>query len=116
MCFSDQILSHNLVDPKTIDNNIHAVVIGSGIAGLLAARVLTNHFAKVTIIERDYLSSQSEPRRGVPQSQQPHLLLTRGQIILEQLFPGIKDELATHEATLIDWTADFKWLLPGGWS
>ncbi|BAZ47504.1 hypothetical protein NIES4103_01050 [Nostoc sp. NIES-4103] len=110
------LLSHNLVDPKTIDNNIHAVVIGSGIAGLLAARVLTNHFAKVTIIERDYLSSQSEPRRGVPQSQQPHLLLTRGQIILEQLFPGIKDELATHEATLIDWTADFKWLLPGGWN
>ena len=33
----------------------HAVVIGSGIAGLTAARVLTDHFAQVTIIERDRL-------------------------------------------------------------
>ena len=31
----------------------HAVVIGGSIAGLLAARVLADHFDKVTIVERD---------------------------------------------------------------
>ena len=30
----------------------HAVVIGGGIAGLLAARVLSDHFERVTLLER----------------------------------------------------------------
>src|SRR5215470_14440423 len=31
----------------------HALVVGGSIAGLLAARVLSDHFAQVTIVERD---------------------------------------------------------------
>lgn len=31
----------------------HAIVIGGSTAGLLAGRVLTNHFERVTIVERD---------------------------------------------------------------
>ena len=46
----------------------HAVVIGSSIAGLTMARVLTDHFARVTIIERDRLSDTPEFRRSVPQA------------------------------------------------
>ena len=40
----------------------HAVVIGGSMAGLLAARVLSDHFAQVTIIERDNLTGEAEAR------------------------------------------------------
>ncbi len=33
----------------------HAVVIGASMAGLLASRVLSDHFEQVTVIERDQL-------------------------------------------------------------
>ena len=65
----------------------HAVVIGSSIAGLTMARVLTDHFARVTIIERDRLSDTPEFRRSVPRLRHAHTLPLRGQMILEQEFP-----------------------------
>lgn len=71
----------------------HAVVIGSGIAGLTAARVLTDTFRKVTVIDRDLLPDPIEFRRGVPQTRHAHRLMPRGQMILEQQFPGLLDEL-----------------------
>ena len=66
----------------------HAVVIGGSIAGLLAARVLAEHFERVTVIERDYYPENPEPRSGVAQSNQAHFLLARGKQILEELFPS----------------------------
>lgn len=71
----------------------HAIVIGGSIAGLLTARVLTNHFARVTIIERDALPDTPEFRKGAPQARHAHGLLARGQEIMEQLFPGLTEEL-----------------------
>lgn len=71
----------------------HAVVLGASMAGLMAARVLTEFYERVTIVERDELDDTPEPRRGVPQSRQPHALLARCGLILEELFPGIGDEL-----------------------
>lgn len=38
-----------------------AVVIGSSIAGLTAARVLADHFAQVIVIERDQLPAIYKP-------------------------------------------------------
>jgi hypothetical protein len=43
-------------------------------AGLLAARVLADHFEQVTLIERDALTDTAQPRKGVPQGQQLHVL------------------------------------------
>lgn len=71
-----------------------AIVIGGSIAGLLTARVLVDYFDQVTIIERDRVPEQPEPRPGVPQSHQLHVLLTQGYRILNQLFPGLEEELA----------------------
>lgn len=93
-----------------IGNGSHALVVGSGIAGLLAARVLLNHFQNVTIVERDSLPEQPQPRPGVPQSVQSHGLLVRGQRILEQLFPGLDAQLITAGAISIDLSADAVYL------
>ncbi|MBV8883268.1 MAG: monooxygenase [Chroococcidiopsidaceae cyanobacterium CP_BM_RX_35] len=91
---------------QAISNGTHALVIGSGIAGLLAARVLLNHFEYVTVVERDSLPEQPQPRPGVPQAVQSHALLVRGQRILEQLFPGLEAELIAAGAIAVDWSAD----------
>lgn len=56
----------------------HAVVLGGSIAGLLAAHVLSRHFERVTLIERDAFPAGDEPRKGVPQSYQLHGLLAGG--------------------------------------
>lgn len=95
---------------QTISNGSHALVIGSGIAGLLAARVLLDHFDHVTVVERDALPTQPQPRPGVPQAVQSHAILVRGQRILEQLFPGLNAELMAAGAISVDWTADALYL------
>jgi hypothetical protein len=87
----------------------HALVIGGGMAGLLAGRVLANHFDQVTIIERDCFPREPTFRKGVPQARHLHVLLRRGQIILEQLFPGLEAELAASGALLVDWGQDTYW-------
>ena len=43
-------------------NGSHTVVIGGSIAGLLAAKVLTGHFDRVTVVERDPLVDNATPR------------------------------------------------------
>jgi flavin-dependent dehydrogenase len=56
----------------------HAVVVGGGIAGLLAARVLSDHFGCVTLVERDAIARDpAAPRNGVPQGRHVHALLAR---------------------------------------
>ena len=70
-----------------------AVVVGSGMGGLAAARVLTDHFEHVTILERDSLDSGREARAGVPQGKHLHVLLAGGQRVLDELFPGFSEEL-----------------------
>jgi 2-polyprenyl-6-methoxyphenol hydroxylase-like FAD-dependent oxidoreductase len=93
-----------------------AVVIGAGIAGLLAARVLSDHFEAVTVVERDRLpKAEPSPRPGAPQAGHVHGLLARGHAILERLFPGLDTELAAAGAPLLDWTQDCWWFTFGGW-
>ncbi len=94
----------------------HAVVIGGSMAGLLAARVLLNHFGRVTVLERDRIPDHPSPRPGVPQAHQVHILLHQGQCILEKLFPGLEEELEAAGALQINWTRDVRWLSLWGWS
>ena len=93
-----------------------ALVIGGSLAGLFAARVLAEHFARVSIVERDEVGDDPVPRRGVPQARHQHVLLNRGRLIAEQLFPGIKEELIASGAPLVDMAEDFEWLTPAGWA
>jgi 2-polyprenyl-6-methoxyphenol hydroxylase-like FAD-dependent oxidoreductase len=93
----------------------HAVVIGSSMAGMLAGRVLTDHFEHVTILERDILPDTPSPRKGLPQAHHLHILLMRGQLIFEHLFPGLVEEMVAAGIPRLDVGCDFRWLMPAGW-
>jgi len=80
----------------------HAVVIGAGMGGLLAARALSEHYDDVTVLERDALPAGYEPRKGVPQGRHTHGLLARGREVLEALFPGFTAEMLGEGATSAD--------------
>src|SRR5260370_30798260 len=71
----------------------HAIVIGGSMAGLLAARVLADHFDRVTILGRDRLPVEARVRAGVPQSHHLHALRRRGVSVLDELFPVVESEL-----------------------
>jgi len=91
-----------------------ALVIGGGIAGLLAARVLTESCDEVVVLERDELSDEPDYRAGVPQGRHTHGLLVRGGELLEELFPGLREELVREGAVLAD-AGDMQILNPLGW-
>jgi 2-polyprenyl-6-methoxyphenol hydroxylase-like FAD-dependent oxidoreductase len=93
----------------------HAIVIGASLAGLLAGHVLADHFDRVTFIERDHLPQGPEFRTAVPQARHIHVLLVRGNRLLEQLFPGLDNELAAAGAEIVDWAADTWWFNFGTW-
>jgi 2-polyprenyl-6-methoxyphenol hydroxylase-like FAD-dependent oxidoreductase len=75
------------------DKRQHAIVVGASMAGLLAARVLADEFDRVTLVERDRLSAAADNRRGVPQGRHVHTLLPGGADIIDELFPGLLNEL-----------------------
>jgi len=108
---SEKCLAQNRVKTR----RSRAIVIGASIAGLLAARVLADHFEQVTVLERDDLPASPQARSGVPQARHTHALLVRGRIILERLFPGLIDELVGDGATLFDSSAEVRFLSPFGW-
>jgi len=71
----------------------HALVIGGSMAGLFAARVLSERFGRVTIVERDSFPEGPQFRKGVPQSRHLHAFMMRGRMISDRLFPGLSEEL-----------------------
>jgi 2-polyprenyl-6-methoxyphenol hydroxylase-like FAD-dependent oxidoreductase len=92
----------------------HALVIGGSIGGLLAARVLSDYFDQVTIVDRDVFPAASEHRRGVPQGRHTHGLLASGRETLEHFFPGITSELVCNGAVPADLLNALRWYIEGG--
>ena len=68
-------------------NGQHAVVIGASIAGMCAARVLSDFYDRVTVYERDELPAGPANRTAVPQGRHVHLLMARGAPELESHLP-----------------------------
>jgi 2-polyprenyl-6-methoxyphenol hydroxylase-like FAD-dependent oxidoreductase len=91
-----------------------AIVLGASMGGLLAARVLHDHFGEVVLVERDSLTGSGH-RKGVPQSRHTHALLARGGQILERLFPKITGELVAEGAVLADALGDARRFIGGGY-
>jgi len=80
----------------------HAVVLGASMGGLLAARVLSDFYRTVTVVERDQMPTSTAQRRGVPQGRHVHALWPRGSQILDELFPELLTELVTDGGKLYD--------------
>ena len=90
-----------------------AIVLGASMTGLLAARVLSDYYPSVTVIERDFLPEEPAHRRGIPHGRQPHILVARAPQILDELFPGCMQELvdsgclAWKDGDLSKWCVTF---------
>jgi 2-polyprenyl-6-methoxyphenol hydroxylase-like FAD-dependent oxidoreductase len=87
----------------------HAIVLGASMAGLAAARVLADAYQRVAVLERDALPAAAAHRKGVPQSRHAHGLLAAGRVALEELFPGLTDELVANGALSGDLQAESRW-------
>ncbi|WNM39339.1 FAD-binding protein [Micromonospora halotolerans] len=98
---------------STTNQTGRAVVLGGSMGGLLAARVLSESYATVTVFDRDELPAEAADRKGVPQSGHAHGLLARGRQILEELFPGLTGELTAHGAVPVDIQRDCLWVNDG---
>lgn len=98
----------------------HAVVLGGGVAGLLAAHALATTHRRVTLLERHpypAADAQGAPvaRRGVPQARCLHLLTAAGGLAVDQLVPGWRARAQAQGATPFDASADTALCLPQGW-
>lgn len=98
----------------TAVSNQHALIIGASVTGLMAARVMASHFARVTLIERDSLPTTANPRKGVPQSHQYHGLMAKGYHLMQRFYPELTDALRDDGIPLPDTLRDFIVYAPNG--
>ncbi|MCA9500215.1 MAG: hypothetical protein KC588_13570 [Nitrospira sp.] len=96
-------------------NRSHAVVIGCSFAGLLAARILSDHFERVTIFERDPVHDYPEARRGQAQTRHLHGLLAQGFRLLNRLFPHLESTLVQGGAVVSDMGESIRWYHHNGY-
>ena len=95
------------VSAPPIDWSGQALVLGGGMAGMLAARALADTFEQVTIIERHAQDlgggMASAPRVDRPgaASALPQVLSERSRFQLERLFPDLSAELTADGAAMI---------------
>lgn len=80
----------------------HAVVIGASIAGLCAAKVLSDWYSQVTVYERDELPDTPTNRATIPQDRHLHLLMARGATELDTLFPGLLKDMVAAGVPMLE--------------
>ena len=80
----------------------HAIVIGASIAGMCAARVLSDFYDRVTVYERDDLPDRPANRTAVPQGRHVHLLMARGAQEFEGLFPGLLNDMVAAGVPILE--------------
>ena len=88
-----------------------AIVIGAGIAGILAGRALAGSFDEVLLLERDPDPEAGGVRKGVPQGAHAHVLIQGGRNAIRDLLgdPVFDGSLETSQ------TRDLKWFQFGVW-
>ncbi len=88
----------------------HIVVCGGSVVGLSLAMMLAGDRHRVTVLERDAAPPPADPwngwaRPGVAQFHQPHNLLARFRLILDQDLPGMVQRLEEAGCVWVDWLA-----------
>ncbi|MEV5976640.1 FAD-dependent monooxygenase [Streptomyces sp. NPDC052114] len=93
----------------------HGLVLGGGLAGLLAARVLADRLDRVTVVERDTYPEGPRPRKGVPHARHTHLFLGTGVRAMESLIPGTLAELLAADARRVAMPSEVGVFTKFGW-
>lgn len=81
----------------------HALVLGGGIGGLATARVLSQYFNHVTLVERDDFT----PQKSGHKNGYLHILQQKGINVLDSLFPNLVGELTDAGGIPLDPANDF---------
>ncbi|MFC5723380.1 FAD-dependent monooxygenase [Streptomyces gamaensis] len=92
-----------------------AVVLGAGMAGLLAAAALAGHAEEVVVLDRDRLPAGAAPRKGLPQARHAHLLMSGGVRTVEELLPGTQRSWAAAGVRRIGLPDGLVAQSPEGW-
>ncbi|MEU9635646.1 FAD-dependent monooxygenase [Streptomyces tendae] len=93
-----------------------AVVVGAGLAGMLAAAVLADAgVPEVVVLDRDELPDGPRQRRGLPQGRHAHLLMTGGLTAMEEIVPGVGKRLLAAGAHEISLSSGVLARSPEGW-
>ncbi len=88
--------------------------MGASVAGLLAARVLSDFYERVTVLDRDVLpSGTGQSRHAVPQDRHIHGMQPAGQLALEALFPGFGSEARSAGAPPLAFGLEMRFRLGG---
>ncbi|MGI5213365.1 NAD(P)/FAD-dependent oxidoreductase [Plantactinospora sp. CA-290183] len=93
----------------------HAIVLGSGLAGALAATVLAEDGYAVTVVERDRLPTGPVARKGIPQARHAHLLWSGGARTLDSVLPGTIERLIAAGAHRLGVPSKLVSLSAQGW-
>jgi 2-polyprenyl-6-methoxyphenol hydroxylase-like FAD-dependent oxidoreductase len=93
----------------------HAVVLGASLGGLLTARVLSQHYDRVTILEKDRVNHYPESRPGQPHTRHLHALLATGLDAMSHYFPDLPQALIDHGAMVNDFAGSMRWYIYGGY-
>ncbi|MET9295323.1 FAD-dependent monooxygenase [Streptomyces sp. NPDC003077] len=91
-----------------------AVVLGGGLAGMLAAAVLSE-YAEVFVVERDRLPAAPSCRKGLPQAHHAHTLWSGGARVIDELLPGTLQQWLQEGARRISLPSGIVSLTPRGW-
>ncbi|MEZ4674160.1 MAG: FAD-binding protein [Caldilineaceae bacterium] len=92
----------------------HALIMGASLGGLLTARVLSQYFDKITVIERDAVTAEAVARKGQPQTRHLHGLLATGLETMTHYFPDLPRALTDEGAIMRDFGEGMTWYTYGG--
>ncbi|MEV7547823.1 FAD-dependent oxidoreductase, partial [Streptomyces sp. NPDC089915] len=92
-----------------------ALVIGGGLAGMLAAAALRGAVDEVLVVESDELPDGPLPRKGLPQARHAHMFWSGGVRAAEALLPGITDRWLAAGANHIPIPTGMVALSSQGW-
>jgi 2-polyprenyl-6-methoxyphenol hydroxylase-like FAD-dependent oxidoreductase len=93
---------------------LRAVVAGGSIAGLITARVLSEYFDQVVVLDQDKIEDRPVVHKSVPQGHHLHALLQGGLRAVSSLYPSFTEDLRQLGATRIAIGRDAVWYLPDG--
>ncbi|RKD85914.1 NAD(P)/FAD-dependent oxidoreductase [Halopiger aswanensis] len=91
-----------------------AIILGASMAGLAAAKVVSDVFDEVAVIERDPLPDVPATRDGAPQTSHPHVLLEAGRTTLEDFFPGFSEDVIRSGGLMVDAATEMEYYENGG--